>query len=511
MTTAIGEPTTTNDFAPTSEELSRAHAQIGAATIKIISDYTQRLDKMRVSAAMTPDQLVKMFAEPLPRESVDANSILESFARDIIPHSQQIPSPRYFGQFNATPLPIAVWMDALISCINQNGAIWRNAPVVSVIETQVLRWLCELVGYDETSFGTLTSGGSEANLIALKCARDDRDEKIIAHGLSQTKNEQGNLIVYASEQCHYSFEKSVDILGLGRENLRKVAVDEKFHIRLDLLREAIKRDLTDGNTPLAIVAACGATSTGIIDPLDSLADIAEEFDLWFHVDGAYGGALIFSEKYRHTLLHGIERADSLTIDPHKWLFVPFECGAILMRGQDGKDGKRVLRDSFDSSPAYLQKDMNGAEVEFDFFRYGQLGSRRGMALKLWAAWKFLGVGGYAKILERQIELTKYLSARLDELETFTRVGEVETAVCCFQFAPPRLPEVLKDGIKFDTLQIELQQRIERSGEAWFASTVLNGRRALRVNINIFLTERRHVDDLVDLLKCESEKMLSERV
>jgi aromatic-L-amino-acid decarboxylase len=478
-----------------SEQLGAQHERLGRVVTKIISDYARSLDASRVTSTLTPDDLLKLFDEPLPVEGVDADFILEKFVRDVVPHAMQIPSPRYYGLFNPTPLPIGVWADALASAINQNGAAWRNSPSASIIEARVLRWLCTLLGFEAQSFGTLTSGGSEANLIALKCARDRAGERVRDEGVRAAPSD---LVVYASEQSHYSLEKSVDILGLGRKALRKIETDERFHIRINMLREEIERDLKMGRLPCCIAGAAGATSTGIVDPLDELASIAREYDCWFHVDAAYGGALAFSEKHR-ARLRGIEQADSVTIDPHKWMFVPFACGAVLMR-----DGGRVLRDAFDITPEYLsetREHMEGSDVEYDFFRYGQLGTRRFNALKIWMALKLLGTRGYAEIVERQIDLTHYLAARIDELKDFSRVGEVETAVCCFRFLPE---EGRAAGIQQqDQLQRALQQRIEQSGEAWLSSTVLHGARALRVNINSFLTERRHVDDLLELLKRES--------
>ncbi|HEX8187872.1 MAG TPA: pyridoxal-dependent decarboxylase, partial [Pyrinomonadaceae bacterium] len=304
----------------------------------------------------------------------------------------------------------------------------------------------------------------------------------------------GRLVAYASEQCHYSFVKSVDILGLGRESLTKIETDSRFHIRTDRLRDQIARDLAAGHTPVFVAGAAGATSSGVVDPLDELADIARENGLWFHVDAAYGGALAFSEKHRWRL-RGLERADSVAFDPHKWMFVPFECGALLVRGGGG-----VLRDAFDITPEYLSEERGGADVEYDFFRYGQLGTRRGMALKVWAALKSLGVRGYAEVVDRQIELVNYLASRFDELEEFERVGEVETALCCTRFLPAWARAKSPEGQ--DELQRALQQRVERSGGAWLATTVLHGRRALRVNVNSFLTERRHIDYLVELLRHE---------
>ena len=483
-------------------DLGAEHERLGRAVTKIISDYASRLDGLPVTSEATPAELEKLFDEPLPEKGIGAEEIFARFEQDAMPHAMQIASPRYYGLFNPTPLPIAVWADALASALNQNGAAWRNSPSASVIEARVLGWLCELVGYDEKSFGTLTSGGSEANLIGLKCARDHAHKDVRDRGVRASN---GDLVVYASEQCHYSLVKSVDILGLGRENLRKIETDDHFHIRTDLLREAIEHDKKSGRIPCCIAGAAGATSTGVVDPLSELADIAREHNCWFHVDAAYGGALAFSEKHK-ALLRGVERADSITIDPHKWMFVPFACGATLVRA-----GGQILREAFDITPEYLSENrasMKGADVEYDFFRYGQLGTRRFNALKIWMALKFMGIEGYARVIERQIELTHYLAARLDTLAGFERVGHVETAVCCFRFLPDSVrsePTPVQDD-----LQQKLQQRVEQSREAWLSTTVLKGRRAIRVNVNSFLTERRHIDDLVELLHRESANLTEER-
>jgi glutamate/tyrosine decarboxylase-like PLP-dependent enzyme len=489
--------TESKNFGP---DLSAEHERLGWAVTEIIAEYARALDGLPVTSAATPGDLEKIFDEPLPAEGIAAEEILARFQTDIAPHAMQIPSPHYYGLFNPTPLPIGVWADALASAINQNGAAWRNSPSASVVEARVIRWLCELVGYDGlTSFGTLSSGGSEANLIGLKCARDRAHADVRDRGVRAAA---GDLIVYASEQCHYSLEKSVDILGLGRHSLRKIETDDLFHIRTDLLREAIEDDRRAGRTPCCVAGAAGATSTGVVDPLEELAQIAGEYDCWFHVDAAYGGALAFSDRHKH-LLRGIERADSITIDPHKWMFVPFACGATLVRG-----GGRVLRDAFDITPEYLseqRESMQGADQKYDFFRYGQLGSRRFNALKIWMALKFMGTRGYSRIIEQQIELTHYLAARLDALGDFERAGRVETAVCCFRFLPAEARR--QDGAARDALQRALQQRVEQSREAWLSTTVLKGRRALRVNVNSFLTERRHIDDLVELLRRESAELI----
>lgn len=477
------------------DEFVEQHKLLGNEVPKIINDFAARLAARRVTPEATPADVEKLFDEPLPEKGVSIEDLLRRFREEIEPNAMGVASPKYFGQFNPTPLPIGVWADALCSMLNQNAGAWRNGPTSAMIEARVIRWLCNLLDYGPRSFGTLASGGSEANLIALKCARDKAAAAIKDGGV---RSAGGDLVVYASEQCHYSIDKSVDLLGLGRQSLRKIPTDERFHISVDALREQIAKDRAAGRMPCCLVGVAGTTSTGVIDPLEDLALIARESELWYHVDAAYGGPLAFSPKHKDKL-RGIAQADSITFDPHKWMFVPFACGATLVR-----DGGRVLRDSFDMSPEYLSEDRGGADVEFDFFRYGQMGTRRFNSLKLWMAIKFMGREGYAQTVERHIDLTSYLAAQLDRLPGFKRVGHVETAVCCFRFLPDSVERL--DGVEQDRVQQRLQQIIERSGEAWLTTTILHGRRALRVNINSFLTEQQHIDVLLNVLRQASSTL-----
>jgi len=469
------------------DDFIQQHKTLASAIPDLVLEFVSNLETRRVAPEATPAELVGMFDEPFPESGEPIDEILGRFRTQVAPNAMGVPSPRYFGQFNPTPLPIGVWADTLTSTLNQNAGAWRNGPTSATIEALVLRWLCELLGYGPDSFGTLASGGSEANLIALKCARDNAHRDIKFDGLHVAG---GDLVIYASEQCHYSIEKSADILGLGRNSVRKIPTDSQFHVQLDALQQEIRKDREAGKIPCCIVGVAGATSSGVLDSLDELAMIARENKCWYHVDAAYGGALAFSDQHK-AKLRGIELADSITIDPHKWMFVPFACGATLVRG-----GKRVLRDAFDITVEYLAEDRGGDDVEFDFFRYGQMGTRRFNSLKLWMAMKFMGRQGYARTVEKQIELTEYLANRIEDLPDFERVSPVETAVSCFRYVPES--RGLSDQ-ELDTLQGRLQQVIERSGEAWLTTTILHGRRVMRVNVNSFLTEQRHIDGLVELL------------
>jgi aromatic-L-amino-acid/L-tryptophan decarboxylase len=467
------------------------HADLGAATVEMITDYVRGLDEVPVCSGATPAELTALLSEPLPDEGRGAAEVLDVVRRTILPHAIAISSPRYFGLFNPAPLPVAVWVDAVCSALNQNGAAWRQSPSVSALESVVIGWLGAVLGQPDDGFGTLTSGGSEANLIALKCARDRVVHDAAHAGLMGTG---APLRVYASEQAHYSVRRSLDIIGVGRDNLRAIDTDGRFRVRLDALRAAIEDDLARGLRPTAVVGVAGSTSTGAVDPLDGLADVAADYGLWYHVDAAYGGALAFSTAHGE-LLRGIDRADSITLDPHKWLFVPFSCGALLTR-----HGRAGLRASFDCTPEYLNEERGDDDGGLDFFRYGQLGTRRGNALKLWAALSRLGRRGYAEIVDQQIALTRRLATGLSMMDEFEVLGDVQTAVCCARFLPGELRDA--PGPRQDEVQRRLQQRIERGGRAWLATTVLSGRRVLRVNVNSVLTRAEHVDELLALLSRE---------
>src|SRR5689334_19397831 len=249
------------------DDFVEQHRLLGNAVPQIVEEFVEALASRRVTPEATPAQLEKLFDEPLPEKGVSMDDILSRFRDDVAPNAMGVPSPLYFGQFNPTPLPIGVWADVFTSMLNQNGGAWRNGPTSAMIEARVIRWLCELLEYGPDSFGTLASGGSEANLIALKCARDKTVASIKDQGV---RSASGDLVVYASEQCHYSIDKSVDLLGLGRESLRKIPTDDRFHIRLDVLRDEIASDRLAGRLPCCIVGVAGTTSTGVIDPLEYL-------------------------------------------------------------------------------------------------------------------------------------------------------------------------------------------------------------------------------------------------
>jgi len=405
--------------------------QAGYAFVDLALDYFKGLEGRRVYGPVSPMGLDDLFAEPLPEQGCTLTELVQECRSKVFPNTMAIGSRRYFGMMNPAPLPVAVMSELLTAAMNQNVASWRHAPAGTAIEKRVIRWLCDCFGLPETSFGTLIDGGSLANITGLKLAIN----RALGRHLSQLDNDEppgpeiARLTFYMSDQGHYSFTKAVDLLGLGRGQLRKLPVDDLFRIDLGALETAIAADLAAGLKPCCVIGIAGTTNTGSIDKLAELARIARRHDCWYHVDAAYGGAVILSDRYR-PMLQGIEEADSITVDPHKWFYMPFSAGGILVREGD------FLRQSFLVHPEYyMQKVQAGADgeaEEFDefgrrivpdprgfhmgdkvnFFQYGVAGSRRFNALKLWMALKLAGRARFGAWIENDIYLARLLAASL---------------------------------------------------------------------------------------------------
>jgi aromatic-L-amino-acid decarboxylase len=477
---------------------------------------------------MSPAGLDEMFAEPLPEEGLPFTDLVQDCRTRVFPNTMAIGSRRYFGMMNPAPLPIAVFAESLAAAMNQNAASWRHAPSGTAIEKRVIRWLCDLFGLPENSFGTFVAGGSLANITGLKLAINNA----LGRNLSQVDNleppgpEMARLTFYVSGQGHYSFDKAVDLLGLGRGQLRKLPVDDLFRVDLPALEEALRADVDAGLKPCCIIGIAGTTNTGSIDKLDKLAELAARYGCWFHVDAAYGGAVMLSEMYG-TMLRGIDLADSITIDPHKWLYMPFAAGGILVRDGD------FLRKSFLVHPEYYMEKalQDGTTVrdnghghrtlpdrrgfhrgdKVNFFQYGIQGSRRLSALKLWLAFRMVGRRQYAAWVEKDIELARIMAARMRRHPDFRILGPNTLGICNFRWEP-RDPagRLLFDDEQNDELNRELQALVEREGDAWFSFTVVGGRVALRVNVENRCMEQSDIERLVQVIGRAAERILEER-
>ncbi len=509
----------------------QALREMGYAFVDLLIEYLKGLGGRRVYGPVSPAGLDDLFAEPLPEEGCEFADLVQQCRAKVFPNTMAIGSRRYFGMMNPAPLPVAIFADALAAAMNQNVASWRHAPAGTAIEKRVIRWLCDLYGLGETSFGTFVPGGSVANLTGLKLAVN----RALGRWLSDVDRrdppgpELSRLTFYVSTQAHYSFDKAVDLLGLGLDQLRKIPEDGLFRIDLDVLQETIRRDRAAGLRPCAVIGIAGTTNTGSVDKLERLADVAAMHGCWFHVDAAYGGAVMLSERYR-PMLRGIERADSVTVDPHKWFYIPFEAGVILVRDGD------LLRQSFLVYPEYymelvrkeggavatVKDERTGRTVipdhrrfhmgdKVNFFQYGLQGSRRFNALKVWMALKLHGRQHFAAWVEKDIELARILAGKLRREPDFRLIGPNSLGICNVRWEP-----VGPDGRRLyapeveDQLNRELQELVEREGDAWFSHTILKGQVALRVNVENRRMEQVHVTRLVRVLRRAATRILQAR-
>lgn len=477
---------------PPGPDLSVQASEIGREVNELIAEYLTVQQSRNITDPISADDLRALFEEPIPKKGTPFREILDIYKERIVPHAMVSTSPGYFGLMNPTPLPIAIFADSLISTLNQNQAAASHSPVGSVIEETVIRWLGEATGFGSDCSGHLTSGGTVANLTGLKLALHRSAPEIRDIGLAGMGKK---FTVYVSDQAHFSFIRSVDVLGLGRNALRSIPAQQNATVDVTDIRAAIESDREEGMEPLAIVGIAGTTAAGAIDPLDDLADLAEETGLWFHVDAAYGGAAGFSTRYPD-LLHGIERADSVTVDAHKWFFIPFVAGGILYR-----DSRSSL-DAFQAIAGYVPDSQTApGRPPTDYYQCGLAGTRRFSALKVWMAIKHMGADWYSETVNRQLQLARNFAERIKEMPEWQLVMEPATAIVTFRYEPRQITDAISGGgseaenalRNRDTLQHRIATVVQKDGRFWISSAPVPGGIALRMNVISFLTDETILD------------------
>jgi aromatic-L-amino-acid/L-tryptophan decarboxylase len=387
--------------------------------------------------------------------------------------------PSFFGHVLSPAAPVGVAGDLIASAINQNVGSSRGGPGAVEVERTVVRWLGQLVGFADDAHGLLTSGGSMANLSALFVAL-----RAIAGG----DDDRRRIVVYASDQVHFSVPKAADLLGLA---VRSVECND-FRLDPNALRARIAADVEDGLRPCCVVASAGTVATGAIDPLDAIADVAADHGLWLHVDGAYG-VLAASDPATRPRFAGIGRADSLAIDPHKWLAAPIDCGCLLLRDD------RASRAAFSgSSGDYIQLLGDFAEAEaIAFWDHGPELTRRFRALKVWMILRYHGARRIAAAIAEDMRLAARLAARVDAADDFELLAGPGLSICCFRYVPPALRG---DDAALDELNERVMTAVQRGGRAYLSNATIRGRFALRTCITNFRTTEADVDGLLDIVR-----------
>jgi glutamate/tyrosine decarboxylase-like PLP-dependent enzyme len=421
--------------------------------------------------------------QPLSQLAADCQMIIDG--------SRHNGHPRFFGYVASPSTPPGAFADLLASALNASVTSWRSAPAATQIERTVIRWLGSLIGYDDDAQGLLTSGGSMANLTALLMAHRVK----AGSGVSQTGISGPRMMIYASDQVHFSIVKAADILGLGKESVRLLPTSSEFSLDVTLLRDAVQSDLAKGLRPFCVVASAGTAATGAIDPLDELARVAEEFKLWFHIDGAYGAPAAMTGK-RRARFSGLERADSVSLDPHKWLYTPLDCGCLLYRDAT------LARQAFVTEADYVKVHEQAELESFAFWDYGIELSRRFRSLKVWLTLKYYGTNRLAAAIADDIAMAEYMGQRVRDAKDLELLAPVELSICCFRYVPGEMRDRLtaaRDSerqsleAELNRLNERIMQRVQRGGEAYLSNAMLRGRFALRACIINFRTTHADID------------------
>jgi glutamate/tyrosine decarboxylase-like PLP-dependent enzyme len=440
---------------------------------------------------------------PAPADPAPAADVLAEFTSRLAAEQLNAQHPRNFGYFTPPPLLMSIAGEILAQVTNQGIDVWHAGPTGAFVEEEVVRWLCDLVGYDGASFGLLTSGGVMANFMAMALARDVRLRASCALDRPPRGADLEGVRVYTSDQTHFSIARAIDELGFPASTLVVLPADAGFHLRGTAVAEAIERDRAAGLTPFAIAAVAGSTNTGAVDPIEELADLAEREGLWLHVDAAYGGAARLSDRLADRI-PALHRADSVTVDPHKWFFQAYDIGGLLVR--DGRHLEQVFgsrRPEYyrggETAPADDHADDTG---QLNFYKLGFEGTRRWRALKLWLSWKHLGSDGLGRLVEANVALAAHLARRCAEADDFvTLPGDPELSVVCFRHLPGGAAAAARiDPVTLDAHQDRLQQRLEASGDGWLTTTTLRGRTWLRAGIVNYLATEDDVDGLLVALR-----------
>lgn len=420
--------------------------------------------------------------DALPETGEDAETVLDDIFRELVDLGFHVPSANYFGLMNPTPTYIGVLAEAMVAGLNPQLATLARSQLASKIELETLRWIGERVGWPGDFNGTFTSGGNEANFSGLALALASKFPNAVEEGVATIG---GQPVVYASAESHHSLDKSAGLLGIGRKALRRIAVNEAAQLDPGKLERAIEEDRAAGRKPFCVVATVGTTNSGTVDDLIAISEVCRRHHLWLHVDGAYGGVAIFSDRHPD-LVRGIERADSLTIDPHKWLAMPFAAGVILTSRPE------ILERAFSVATPYMPKAA-GAQLP-DNSRISTQWTRRMNSLKLWLTLRVHGRQAYEELIDRQLRLSKSFA------DWVKASADFELAV------PPILPIVtfrLKAGaLNAQQLASEhdhIVEEVTRDGSRWISETKVCGQSVLRMMVISYLTEERHLRSLENAL------------
>lgn len=453
---------------------SKTRRALGYKLIDCIDDYYSSLPDRPVQLPADRRSFAP-FTERMPEFPADAANVLNDVCHELVDKGFHVPSANYFGLMNPAPTYMAVLAEALVAALNPQLATIARSQMASRIEAETVRWLGQRVGWNKPFNGTFTTGGNEANFSALALALTSKFPGVVQNGVASIGAQP---VFYASAEAHHSLDKSAGLLGIGRRALRRIAVDENLRLDPARLEDAIEQDLAAGLKPFCVVATAGTTSSGAIDDLPLLADVCRRHDLWFHVDGAYGGAAILSDRHRN-LVRGIELSDSLTIDPHKWLCMPFAAGVILTSRPE------LLQQTFSVEPSYMPRSNELPLM--DNFKISAQWSRRMNSLKLWLTLRVHGRAAYEELFERQLGLARSFADWIKSSEEY-------------ELAAPQVLPIVNFRVKglgdnqqdIAAANAAIVKKLADDGLHWLSTSTVAGRSVIRMMVISYLSEERHL-------------------
>lgn len=449
---------------------------LGYRVIDMIVDHFETVDEKRPVTHATREEMDWLLQEPIPETPTPLQDVLDHVEQNIIGNSAHLDHARFYSFVPSPNNIVSTFADALATGFNLFSGAWVSSPGAAELELLTTNWLLRMFGFPVVEGGGLfVSGGSMANLTAMVAAR----ENVVGQDFR-------NGVVYWSDQTHSSVERAARVIGLGTEQMRIIPSDENFRIRIDALKQAIEQDESLGKRPFLVVANGGTTNVAAVDPLYPISTLCRHHNVWMHVDAAYGGAAILCPQGK-ALLSGIELADSITIDPHKWFHQPYEIGCLLVR-----DNQR-LSGTFRNQPVYL-RDLVGAAEEINFYDLGVQLTRRFRALKFYMSIKAYGLGAFRKSVESAISLAEHFESQLRERAGWEVITPASLSVLTFRFNPTgqeMSPEQLNE------LNQHLSDRIIEEGRAMLATTIVNGMTVLRMCL---INPRTKMTDLLSTLE-----------
>lgn len=457
--------------------------QLGEDAVDLWVELLARLPELPVSREFRADELREALAIEVPEEPLERGELV-GHLRSLVLESSMYPGhPGFLAYISGAGTVPGAAADLLAAALNQNGGAFRLSPGATTIEEHLVRWLAGRFGLPAGAGGLVVAGGAVANLVGLKVARDRAGEDARGSGLRAGPP----LAFYASTESHVVQQRAADLLGLGSEAVRLIAVDDRWRMRPDALAEALERDLAAGVVPAAVIATAGTTATGAIDPLPDIAELCERHGASLHVDACYGGPAALADELR-PLLAGIERADSIAVDAHKWLYTPLLGGCVLVRDS------RQLAASFATEATYVWLD-EALREGVDLTLHGPDFSRGFAALRIWLSLLAHGRAAYGRRIAHDAALARYLGELVDDHPDFELMAPVSLSICCFRYAPAALRG---DEDRLDRLNERLMMAVMSDGRVYCSNAVLNGRFCLRACIVNFRTEAEHLELLLEV-------------